>query len=178
MKRLVSVLFVVAALCLMLVIPAAAAKPVEVNSIATWGECKSVTHRPVGKGDDEHYCLTTVDGCERGLVGEVDGTMILHYEIIKKGSCGSGPGTDPAVQRAWGTFTGEIWDGEEMRSGSCKATWHGGWDWVEEGTLSYGGQLNLHACTGGLAGAHANLEMPFVAGVEIYTGRAFFGGGP
>ena len=177
MKRLIGMLLIVVALCTALAVPASAAKPVEVSGMAIWDWCEVVEQRPIGKGEDDHYCLNTVD-CQVRLVGDVAGTMILHYEILKKGTCGSGPAAAPSVQRAWGPFTGDMWDGEQMRSGTCKSTWHGGWDW-EEGVLVYRGRLTLHAYTGGLAGAHANLELGPVGEIEdVYSGRAFFGGKP
>jgi hypothetical protein len=180
MKRLMSMLFVVAALCAMLVIPAAAAGPVEVSGAVFPSEPPPAEYRPIGTGDDEHYCLITVDST-RALAGPIEGTMFEHYEILSRGTCGSGPGTNPTVQRAWGEFTGEIGDGEQMRSGTCKTFWHGGWDWNEEGTLLvYEGRLTLHECTGALKGAHANLEIEFIPGVKppTYAGRAFFSGKP
>jgi hypothetical protein len=182
MKRLVSVVFSVATLCVVLVIPATAGGPVEVSGTLIPGIPTSEAWRPIGKGEDDHYCLVTVDS-SRAILGSIEGQTQEHYEILKRGSCESGQASYPSVQRAWGTFTGSIWDGKAMRGeGTCKTTFHGGWDWMdEEGTLLvYTGRLTLHACTDGLEGAHAQLEIVFIRGKgpPAYTGRAFFAGQP
>ena len=181
MKRFIGILLMVTALCVVLAVPASASKPIEVNGLLIPGDCEPPEYRPIGQGDDDHYCQTTIDGCERGLVGDVEGTMVLNYEVLKRGPCDTGPATYPSTQRAWGTFDGAIWDGQEMRSGTCKATWHGGWDWAEDGTsLIYEGRLSLHTCAGGLKGAHAQLDVELIpdAGLPSYTGRAFFSSAP
>jgi len=179
MKKLVSMLFVVAALCVMLVVPAAAAKPVEVNGQSFDGDCNVIELRPVGKGEDDHYCQITVE-CSSTLGGDVSGDMFEHFEILKRGPCEPGPATFPSVQRAWGTFKGKIWDGEQMRGkGTCKTFWRGGWYWAEDGeTLLGGGKQTLHTCTGGLKGAHANLDFVWGPEYDTYSGRAFFSSAP
>jgi hypothetical protein len=182
MKRLLSTLFVVAVLCVAAAVPAAAAKPIEVSGRVFPDEPPPADYRPIGKGEDEHFCLVTVDNT-RALVGPIEGTMSEHYEILKQGPCETGPATYPSKQRAWGTFTGSIWDGKDGRiEGICKTTFHGGWYWNEESItgLAFEGRLTLHACTGGLAGAHANLEIEFIPGAKppSYAGRAFLGGKP
>lgn len=175
MKRLVGMLTIVAALCMVLAIPAGAAKPVEVNGTVSWGDCGAPELRPIGKGGDDHYCLVSVD-CTHKLEGDVNGTMPLHYEVLKRGPCEPGPASFPSVQRAWATFKGEIRDGEQIHVGTCKTFFHGGWYWVEDGVLGYAGRFSLHACAGGLAGAHAQLE---VLPDDIhYAGTAFFSGEP
>jgi hypothetical protein len=171
MKKLIGILMMVVALCVMLVVPASAAKPIEVHGTLIPGPCESTEYHPIGgKGEDDHYCQVSLGGCERGLAGDVEGVMIQHYEVLKQGPCETGPATYPSTQRAWGTFDGAIWDGQEMRSGTCKATWHGGWYWAEDGTsLHYGGRLSLHACTGGLKDAHAQLDVEFIPGAGPRT---------
>jgi hypothetical protein len=182
MKKLVSMLFVVAALCVMLVVPAGAAGPIEMGGILIPGTASGEAWRPIGEGEDDHYCLVTANNT-RMFLGSIEGEAWEHYEILKRGSCESGQATYPSVQRAWGTFTGSIGDGNDIRrEGTCKTTFQGGWYWMdEEGTLLvYGGRLTLHACTDGLEGAHANLEIEFIpgAGPPTYRGRAFFAGQP
>jgi hypothetical protein len=180
MKRLVSMLFVVAALCVALSMPAAAAKPIEVKGEVIAFAPPADKYRPIGKGEDDHYCLITLDNT-RELRGDVAGTVSEHYEILKLGPCETGPATYPSKQRAWGTFIGSIWDGKDGHvEGTCKTTFHGGWYWNEESItgLAFEGRLTLHACTGGLAGAHANLELGPVGDELVYSGRAFFGGKP
>ena len=182
MKKLIGMLIVVGVLCVMLVIPAAAQGPVAVSGISPPGKPTFEAWRPIGKGEDDHYCLITVEG-SRTFSGSIEGNMDQHVEILKRGTCESGPATFPSVQRGWGTFTGKIWDGKDMRGeGTCKTTFHGGWYWMDEDSskLAFEGRLTLHACTGGLAGAHANLEIEFIppAWPPTYSGRAFFSKAP
>jgi hypothetical protein len=180
MKRLVSTLFVVATLCTMLAIPAAAAGPVEVSGMAFDGPITEIEFRPIGKGEDDHYCLVTVDAWST-MVGDIDGELFEHIEVLSQSPCGSGPGTSPSMQRLWGEFTGAIWDGERMRSGTCKEFGTAGWHWADDGTsLHYDGSFTMHACSGDLAGAHAQFDYDWDddAEVAIITGRAFFSGKP
>jgi hypothetical protein len=178
MKKPVSMLLVVAALCAMLVIPAAAAGPVEVSGMVFPGEATVIEYRPIGVGEDDHYCLVTVES-PRAFLGSIQGETWEYYEILKRGSCESGQAAYPSVQRAWGTFTGSIGDGDDMRrEGTCKTTFHGGWYWMDEdaGELAFQGRMMLHACTDGLEGVHANIDIEFIpdAGPPTYTGTAFF----
>jgi hypothetical protein len=182
MKWLISMLLVVAILCVVLAVPAGAAGPVEVSGVVIPNVPTSEAWRPIGKGEDDHYCMVTVDS-SRAFLGSVEGETSEHYEILKRGSCESGQATYPSVQRAWGTFTGSMWDGNDMRGeGTCKTSFHGGWYWMDEegGQLAFAGRMMLHACTGELEGAHAQLHITFVpgAGPPTYTGRAFFGDEP
>jgi hypothetical protein len=80
----------------------------------------------------------------------------------------------------WGAFTGAIWDGERMRSGTCKTFGKAGWYWADDGTsLNYDGSFTMHACGGDLAGAHAQFGYDWdEEEVAIITGRAFFSGRP
>jgi hypothetical protein len=179
MKRRIGVLWVVAALCVVLVVPAAAAGPVELSGemVGTGGVL--IGFRPVGQGEDDHYCQVAVDVTSE-LSGDISGELLAHCEVLQKGPCASGPATTPSVQRCWGTFTGEVWDGEQMRSGTCKTFYRGGYYWAEDGeTLLGGGHMILNACTGGLKGAHVKFDLVWVPdGADTYTGRAFFSNRP
>jgi len=179
MKRLVGMLTIVAALCVVLAIPAGAAKPVDVSGQAVTTDCNVIEMRSIGKGEDDHYCQITVE-CSNTLYGDVIGDMFEHFEILKRGPCDTGPASSPSVQRAWGTFTGWVWDGEQMRGeGTCKTFWKGGWYWAEDGeTLLGGGKQTLHTCTGALEGAHANLDFVWGSEFDTYSGRAFFSSAP
>jgi hypothetical protein len=180
MKKLVSMLLVVAALCVMLVIPAGAAGPVEVSGLAYDGAITEIEFRPIGKGEDDHFCQVTVDAWST-MVGDIDGELFEHIEVLSQSPCSSGPATSPSMQRLWGKFTGAIWDGERMRSGTCKESGTAGWHWADDGTsLKYDGSFTLHTCSGGLAGAHAQFDYDWDddAEVAIITGRAFFSGRP
>jgi hypothetical protein len=180
-KKLVSIFFVVAALCAVLVVPAAAGNPIPVSGWSFDGDYYELIElRPVGKGEDEHYCQVTVE-VSSILVGDIEGDLFEHFEILQRGPCGGGPGSAPSVQRAWGTFTGEMWDGEQMRSGTCKTFWNGGWTWAEDGvSLYFEGRQTLHKCAGGLKGAHAQFDLTWVpgAGPPSYAGRAFYNSAP
>jgi hypothetical protein len=179
-KKLLSIVVVVVALCALLAIPAAAGTRVEMYGSIIPFEPPPAEYHPIGKGEDDHYCQISVD-VERTFLGTVEGTVLEHYEILKLGPCETGPATYPSRQRAWGTFEGQIWDGEGMRAGSCDTFWKGGWDWAEDGvTLQYGGRLTLHACTGELKGAHAELDIEFIPGEgpPSYTGQAFYSAAP
>jgi hypothetical protein len=171
MKRLVVTLLAVAALCVVLTVPAAAGQKVAVSGESITTDGVVIELRPVGQGDDDHYCQITVE-----LWSELSGDMFEHYEILKRGPCRTGGATDPAVQRAWGTFTGQMWDGEQMREGTCRTFWRGGYYWADDGvTLLGGGKQTLHTCTGGLKGAHADLDFVFNPdGLDTYAGTAFF----
>jgi hypothetical protein len=182
MKKLVSTLVIVAALCAVLAVPTAAGKPVEVSGWFGDGDpdyFQMIEQRPIGKGENDHYCLITLQSANK-LYGQIEGDLYEHAEILVRGPCWGGPASAPSEQKAWGTFEGQVWDGEKMREGTCKTFWRGGWYYAEDGeTLIFGGKEVLHTCTGELKGAHVEFDEEWMPpGEDTYTGRAFFSSAP
>jgi hypothetical protein len=177
MRKVLVTLPVLCALVLILALPAAAAKPMEVSGEFGGG----ATADPVVQAVGSNCFLTIPYAHVWGGEGAFYGSSIAVWEIVSHGAC-----IDPATGRpypagsfrenlkAQGTFTGGVCDGGVWQEGKCEGgvAREGGFTFVwvarvrpaDTPAPNMFGQITIMHGTGGLQGLHGTLETEGRAG--------------
>jgi hypothetical protein len=159
------------AMVMMVVAPASATPPSDVNGTYSVSTLDYLEWQPAGNNCKLEAGLTYP------FEGDLAGTATFHYSLMVHGPCTAdeppGQGVYYTTLKAWGTFTGEV-VGE---SGTFTFTYEGReWPYGQPGDVGVRARIVIVSGTEDLEDLHGVLDVTYMVGdpFDTYSGQIHF----